>query len=452
MKRWDGRIFLAILLAGILAFTVWAARSPENHRWWEVLGVYQLSPPYLDWSVLPAARQSQLAGYDPLVVNPYDVLHRAPPYPRLWMDILRLLGMTPRGLLDLAPWVVGLFLLSLLLLAPPMGIAGSLPYAAAFLSSAVLLGVERGNSDLLVFVLVAAAILLARRGRWGVAAAAVPALAAAALKLYPIATLAFLAGKRKREALLAGGLSALLFLAYLVAAWADVVRVSRSLDSPGLLSFGIRVLPVAVGRFLGFVTGSSLIPPVSWALPAAVLLSAGALAALIRGGWAAGISRAAQMPGSADGLRAAAAIYLVTFVAGNSYDYRMIFLLPALPALLAAGCSHSRGTAAIARAALVALALALWGGAPIIWLKGLHNIWLKGVNNNFQAAVILGAFLVKTVATWVLAVILAAAFLSGLPDWLGGGWIGSLARRGARDMERGGTPAAPGDAGEDEIP
>ena len=93
-------------------------------------------------------------------------------------------------------------------------------YAALLLSPAVLLGVERGNVDLLMFALVALGIGLVRRSPWGGRA---PIVLAGALKLFPTFGLAVMV--RRRVAL--GGAGAVWLVVLAVYAAVDARRHPR---------------------------------------------------------------------------------------------------------------------------------------------------------------------------------------------------------------------------------
>jgi hypothetical protein len=363
----DGRWLALLLLAGYLA---WLLGGGADYRErWKQLGVVARPVSFVDLYVFPAARTELAAGRDPALANPTDPMKRPYNYPRVWLAFMR----HPADAKTIAVLGTGMALAALAAvlacwgrLAPGAGLLGGL----LLCSPAVMLGVERGNTDQLVFCLVAAGILLgwetgpARRltttGLW---------LAAAGLKLYP--AVAFAAWGRRpwpvawRRLLVPG----LILAAYLLLFREEIRGALRTTGSGWVVSYGAGVPAKALVQAAGFYRGLTL-DANTWRLAFTALAVAGVVLATRQGWRLGGLPRPAgnEADRSWRGFQVGALIYVGTFLAGDNFDYRQLFLLPVLPALWALATAGGRG-AGLARAGIVCLLFStgmnfLLGGWP----------------------------------------------------------------------------------------
>ncbi|MGH7561472.1 MAG: hypothetical protein ACRENB_10675, partial [Gemmatimonadales bacterium] len=211
-------------------------------------------------------------------------------------------------------------------LSPGEGVLGAL----ILLSPSVLLGVERANGDLLLFLLVLGAALLVARGGARLAGGLGLVFAGAMLKLYPIAAAASALLHRRGWRIVV--VTVALFAVYAAATRNDIRRVSAATPRPVHLAYGSAVLPTAwaarvAQRDPG--TMNRLRPWVRvarWGVPAVLL----GIAVLLS-------PRSGPVELSSDAAGAAflagAGIYGLTYVLGNNWDYRLIFLILCLPML-----------------------------------------------------------------------------------------------------------------------
>ena len=163
-----------LILAGY--FRVWT---------WGLTDSWTYPPEFADTAAILAAGEAQEAGLNVYEKNPYDPYRRPHVYGPGWL-ITGKMGLTVAD----SRWVGWLFVAAFvtaaaLLLSPRDGreVAISL---ALVCSPPVILGLGRGNNDLVVFVLLAACVALLLQRRPVLVAAAHGAVAIAALlKLYP---------------------------------------------------------------------------------------------------------------------------------------------------------------------------------------------------------------------------------------------------------------------------
>lgn len=257
---------------------------------------------------------------------------------------------------------------------------------AAVFSPAVLLGIERGNTDLLIFFLLAGAIVTVPRGvAWSLA------LLAFVLKLYPLVAIAGLLRWGRpavtRAFLVAGGL-ALLYLAY---TFDDLVMISAGTPRDTWLSYGLNVLWMKV-------------TPAQPALGAGLRVLSGivALGAVLLAAVAGWRRKGPGGPGASrelDAFRVGVACYAGTFLLGNNFVYRLMFLLFTIPQLLSWAGRAADGHARPARIALVGIYGALWS---LVLDRLLQDVpagpWIS--------------FLLAAAAHWVVFVVLVYCFSS----------------------------------------
>jgi hypothetical protein len=376
----SGRALLAAAV-GALVLTAAALFGLGGTGALHLLGVPTMQPPGIDACTISGASVSLAQGLDPLQQNPGDVLGRPLNYPRVWL-VLAWLGLRPEH----TPWLLaGFFLVfaagALSLASLVRTRAQGALLALAVWSPAVWLGLERGNSDLFVFGLTAVALWLAA-ARPNLAAALV--LLAAVAKLFPaFALFGFVTGNRRQRR--AGLVAAALFAGYVAATFGDLAKIRAGTFHWNRIGYGIDQAAVTLAK-----NGASLPLLLGLAIGAALLLFAaggwlrtrirlplgdgetnGAPDADITVGSDRG-SRRRELAAVAMGFRAGAAVYVGSFCLGSSFDYRLMFLLPALPQLCLWSAALRGRWRWCARATLAAVVLLLWS---MSWRAGLRSLF-----------------------------------------------------------------------------
>jgi len=190
---WD-RIRWPLLAAGVALIVIVAGIVfPACLR---VLGVHAMVPTFIDLVAILAAGEANQLGWDVYVVNSLDPLNRPHVYgpwwlflghlgfvraDSWWMGSLLIVAFLGVGAAVLAPRNCRTVVLALLLLASPPA----------------LLAMERGNNDLVIFLLLATAVwLVTRTAKVGIVAGGALMVVAAALKLYPLVALPALAARK----------------------------------------------------------------------------------------------------------------------------------------------------------------------------------------------------------------------------------------------------------------
>jgi hypothetical protein len=210
----------------------------------------------------------------------------------------------------------------------------------------VMLGVERGNADLLVFAVVVLALLAIRSRRGAPLLSNGLLLVAAVLKLFPVFAFVSALRRPRRGELLAAAGALGLFAVYAYVTRGDIATIRRVVPQARQYAYGLDISGWWLARHL---------PGSRHAWDAALVMAALAVAVAV------GLSmRGRRTTGERGPATYAywvgAAIYIGTFVAGNNFSYRLAFLLLTLPYLL---LRRNQGHA-LATAALAALAATVW--------------------------------------------------------------------------------------------
>jgi hypothetical protein len=316
-KRIDGRV----IALGALACYFGALAVVGPKTFWRRLGVPHLSPSFLDMHTITAGWECTRRGLALVPVDPCDPLHRPMNYPRLWMAPA-FLGIGQGATVALGVGVVVLFLAAVFAVAGPLHRFEGLVYAAALLSPAVMLGVERGNVDLVVFTLLALALLLFRRSPACRAVGHGLLLLAAMLKLYPAFGWGPIVRQRTRFAFVAAAGVTLVFVIYVGATLDDIREIRRVSPQSDAYSYGVGPL--------ADVDGLGAISKLAFELGAAALgVVAAFLLALVRKG-----RGSSEEVHSGDAFCVGAGVFCGSYLFFYNFDYRLIFLLLTLPQLL----------------------------------------------------------------------------------------------------------------------
>jgi hypothetical protein len=360
----DGRLVVlgAVALYVAIAALVRLLWDVDPRPW---LGVPPGPSLFFDTRNITAALECRRLGYDPLVENPCDPWGRAMFYPRVWL-LLRWLGLDQSDTMALGILIGLLFLVFLCLLIGRVSAGEGIVVAVAVCSPAVMLALERGNMDVVLFSVLVTAVLLWRRGT-EVSRILSPflVLVAATGKLDPVFGLPAYVLLRHRRAALAAAACGLLFLAYVAVTLDDVRTVATTATQGQFYSYGARIL---VGQLYHLAAGqdwqgASMAAQAIAAIP--LLLLVVVLWVWCRRRLGPGAGEVPQAP-TAELLAfyLGALLYVGTFAVFRNYDYRLVYLLLTLPQLLQWVGQGRAGDlrSGLAGLALVAVVLGLWVG------------------------------------------------------------------------------------------
>ena len=348
------------MLGGMLAYLAIVAMAAQWFPLGQVLRklrVPALEPEFADLRNVLSAMECQRRGFDVLIQNPCDPLGRPMNYPRLWLWP----GLDQSWTVPIGIGMGALFLGALLWSLRGLDRRAAAIALCIVLSLAIVLVVERGNVDEMVFAGVVAAASLVSLPRLSSRASGYILLAILGMaKLFPFAAFAVAIRERRPWATAIITAATATAAAYALATWRDLQEIAQAVPRPITLAYGIKVLPLQIVKSAGDrgIAIDPRIAVIAGYLGFALLaVGAAVFANRVR---RCGVGSLFRAGGEVEiGFIACSAIYLFNFVAMQNFIYRLIFLLPALPQFVvwrrSPGPLRSLGTAAI-----LALIVAVW--------------------------------------------------------------------------------------------
>lgn len=334
----DGRWVAVGLLLAYYAVLGLAGPGAEFVARWRLAGVYAHPAPFVDLQVFPAARATVAGGgalYGPSATDP---LQRPYNYPRAWLAFMRF-PADPAWFRALGCVLAVAAIAVVLAFWGRLSIGEGFFGGLLFCSPAFQLGIERGNTDLAMLVLVAAGLWFAGDDRRRPLAASFWSVAGV-LKLFPILVLGAWFDGSVQAWLRRVWLPLGLFVAYLALTWRDLAPVLHNTGGGWVQSYGCEVLASTWSQVQAFY-GTSQPGDLPFAGVGRWVAGAGVAWMLLRG-WLsiAPASGSTPVMSVAErrtllGFRAGTLVYVATFLAGSSFDYRQCFLLLTLPQLWA---------------------------------------------------------------------------------------------------------------------
>jgi hypothetical protein len=101
-------------------------------------------------------------GFDPMVYNPRHPSGELMDYPRTW-QLFFYLGIDQKDTIYFEAAFVSLFFLGIFLFLAEINKVTAAALACGIFSPAVLMGIERGNNDLVIFFLLALSLMVIRK-------------------------------------------------------------------------------------------------------------------------------------------------------------------------------------------------------------------------------------------------------------------------------------------------
>lgn len=317
-------IFAILLLVSIfLLFSKTCAYCGGSAYIFRFLAVPVMEPCFADLRTITGGAESRKLGFDPMVKNPGDPWNRVMNYPRIWQS-LYLFGVDESDTVPMGIMFVSLFLFGICLILPNAPNSAVLAVILALLSPAVLLGIERGNTDLFMFFLVALFVFLVNKNKYCFSSFVI--LIASFLKLFPIFAAVSLLRAEKKIFLRLFCIVSVAFAVYLFLTFSDLLLISKGTLKSISLSFGKDVawkkafeINESLGAFVKYFSYLAL----SISAILAVLL-------LFRKSSPVKFEESLNL----DCFRAGAMTYIGTFLLGSNFIYRLIFLIFVIPQLL----------------------------------------------------------------------------------------------------------------------
>ena len=364
---------------------------------WTIWNIPIATPAFLDARVMTYAAESHALGLDPIFSNPQNPTGQNSNYPRIWhllfaLDIDRS-HATTIGSIFVILFLIGLFIF---LFSKRFDNITSYFLAIVIFSPPVMLAIERGNNELVIFFLVSLALSISYFSN---IAALFFFLLAAILKLYPIFGLVYLLKENKKKFLSLFIPALSVFLIYILYSLDDIKEVYANTPSFAKLSYGINVIwkGLTHPRILDLQVSDEIIMTVrilSYILALLIIITA-----LILSFRNYDISRYKHGQ-YLDAFRVGASIYICSFILLNNFDYRLMFLIFTIPQLVS--WIHAKGKRNYSLVVVITL------------YAMLFSFW------NSDVKLILGmklGFVLEEISNWIVFSCLLYLLLASVPDW-----------------------------------
>jgi len=320
---WNGKKFLFLLIAVFLLILFLVAHGGGIALVWKLWGVPAMPTLFADLQSVTSGVESQRAGFDPLYLNPNDPYGRPMAYPRLWLAI-GLLGVHFEDTFFLGLVMLGLYLVGIFIFSKRLTWQDSLAILAVVISPAAMLAYERGNNDLLIFFLLALVLLLDERAS-GISFGLLEL--AAFLKFYPLAGLTYLLKLNKKTFLLWLMMGIGVFGIYAFLTRHDMYQVFSSAPKGTFLSYGVQVPGMIMIELYNLRTMGNILSCFLYLLCYFLVVSILFLSSRDN-------AYQVETLQNLDAFRLSASIYIATFIQGDTFNYRLVFLIFGIPQLV----------------------------------------------------------------------------------------------------------------------
>jgi len=395
------KALLAVLAVVIFLLLLFAFYG--YNQTWQLWNIPVMSPAFADLRVITHGADAVAMGMDPLINNPGDPWGRPLNYPRIWQSLYSI-GINKSHTVGLGVGIILCFLAGVVMVLPNVSNKTIALVIGALVSPAILLGVERGNIDLFIFFLAALTIVWARKSA---AAGVMLIVFGTLLKLFPIFSVPVLLRLEKRRFILHAVIILAISLIYFFVIWSELLLISSATPRATDLSYGINVawmhveeINTSLGQFLQFI--------------AMLLVFIAACLSLFACTQRSSLNTTSQIEESValDSFRLGACIYIGTFLLGNNWDYRLLFLIFTIPQLSLWMASSSKQLRWCSAIALLTMLISMW---YLVILK----FWFALASGLFYSMPVtqLLPFIIDESSNWVLFLLLTYLFSIALPDW-----------------------------------
>ncbi len=333
-KDFDLKNGKTVLIGAVLL--IWSAviLSFFVNGYLETWAVWQFPPkmpPFLDFRLIPGSAETFRSGIDPSIYNPNDPAGRVFNYPKIWYLLFNT-GISQDDTVWMSIVLLVLFFLVVFTFPEKLRVRDSLLLLVIVFSPASMLLYERGNVDLIFFILIGLMILTL--SRWPAVAIGILSIASF-FKLFPFFAVAGLLQENKKKFYVLCTASLMIFLLYLVFS-IESLKASWQLTERGnYFSYGVYIIFDLLRSYMRYyllrVVPETQIQTVLGIVPhlSAFLALAGVFFLALRQK----ISFPTFSERNLVAFRAGASIYVGTFLLGNNWNYRLAFLIFAIPQL-----------------------------------------------------------------------------------------------------------------------
>lgn len=334
ISKYDGRfVLLAILIIYFIPILIARFSSNFPDSWNSPLvypAVPKMLPAFADMRVITSGAECIRLGYDVLIENPCDPWQRPMNYPRIW-SIFASWGINQSHTIMMGFLCGLLFFILVFLIIKRLNYTEALLYGLILCSPSIMLAVDRGNNDLIVFVILGVALLAMQTNYLYLNCLSLAMIIfASIIKLYPIFTILSFLRMKKQNFIFFLTSTITLFGIYVIDNFDSLILVSKATPRSKSLSYGGKVIFDIIAH-LNFVSSFK------WFMSPLMIFSLSLIPLtslfLIRRDDT--FNKLSNLNfNQIDAFRIGSSVYIGTFFIGNNWDYRLIFLLFTIPQIL----------------------------------------------------------------------------------------------------------------------
>jgi hypothetical protein len=310
----SGKKILALAVGILLLLLIVIGYLIGYQHFWSIWQIPMMPLSFADLRNLTGGAESITKGYDPLYYNPQDPWNRPLNQPRLVQYILGFLQINQSHTVLIGIIFGLLFLTGVFIAFKKLDKPSALIISLLIVSPAAALGIERGNHDLLMFFLVAVALALIDYTWLAMAIL----LLASFIKLFPVFAILSLWKSNGRKNIFFTIVFMGSFIFYIIYNRADWAQVFSSTQKGHYLwAYGVMTYDLTATPYSYIPLGALMLSTIMFYISSIRLQ-----------GWS--VCDNSYIAS----FRAGAGIYLGTFLLGNSWAYRLIFLIFIVPQLV----------------------------------------------------------------------------------------------------------------------
>lgn len=393
-----GKVFLiaSSLVVGLVILLLFKVYGYDET--WKLWRVPVGQPQFLDFRLIPGSAESFREGFEPTQKNPGDPDKRIFNYPAFWR-LFFYTGITQNDTVWIVLVMLVLFFASVFLFPQDITILDSLGMLLVIFSPAAMLLYERGNVDLIVFVLCVMVVLATDYSPF---ITSVLLIFAAIVKLFPFFGITVLL-KESKSKFIWLFLSCLGTLVAYLYVTSKSVAASWNLTMRGdEISYGANVLFLQYSQYFSDLLGVSSTAPLlkhgPIILAFVLIMVAGVIGIIQRESLASSSAR------NLAAFRMGASIYVGTFLLGNNWDYRLAFLILVMPQILQWSRYTDKPYSFAVRAVSVLVLISCWHF--VVWFAPSFR------------AVKESLFVIDEIANWMLVIGFSYLLSASMPDWV----------------------------------
>lgn len=381
-----GVFFIIYSALVILIFLSFATFGHENtlRTFWNTPTMF---PFFADIRTITGVNESLSYGLDPLVSNPGDPWNRVMNYPRIWQYLAQFLNLNQSHGIYFGFINITLFILGFITFISKIELSktSAIILLFGFFSPSTILGMERGNIDLIIFFILSMSLLFITNK----IIYPLFILFASILKIFPIFTLICLIKFDRNQFIKILFFSLTAFICYFLFTLQDIKLINDGTPKSSILTYGMKTIPNAFNLNL------------STYFYASILFSVFIYCFLK-------IKSQLNLELNTkyiDAFRIGSVIYIMTFLIGVNWDYRLIFLLFSVPQLTIWLKSESFFIRSSSFISISTMILTMW----FLNIKLIFNLKIFSFDE---------VWLVDELSNWILFFNLLLLLTISLPKWI----------------------------------